>query len=220
MKEICIVVKLSNLVHNEGLECCYLDSNVNCDSRARKEDDLATAEIDLYFFPAVTVYCTPFLSHWLKVNSPCTGPEVEAPRFQDNRHMMVVRLSAYAPTAFAPQEKFRYSFVLTGDSALGRIMAFRLVAPCLNQMRHRVPPCHHHCQLQTKAAKKLRGGGMGETRSGEWQALGRLLLDRRLGKNLCLFLLQPHLESWHRRFLSQKNPLTQPYIPCPPSTST
>jgi hypothetical protein len=33
-------------------------------------------------------------------------PEVEDTRFQDNWHMKVVRLSAYAPTAVTPQEIF------------------------------------------------------------------------------------------------------------------
>ena len=45
--------------------------------------------------------------------NPCTGldrpwgfQEAEIPRFQDSRHMKVVRLAAYAPTAFTPQEIF------------------------------------------------------------------------------------------------------------------
>jgi len=37
-------------------------------------------------------------------------------------------------------------------------------------------------------ANQKRGGGRGATRSGEWHAEERLLLDRRLGKNLYLLL--------------------------------
>ena len=38
--------------------------------------------------------------------------EAEAPRFQDNRHMKVVRLSALRTTAFTPRKYPWYSFLL------------------------------------------------------------------------------------------------------------
>ena len=81
--------------------------------------------------------------------------EVEAPRFQDNRHMKVVRLSAlrtgrlYRPGNI-PGIHFCWRLSRTqGHSATRRIMSvtpsgiepatFRLVAQCLNQLRYGVP---------------------------------------------------------------------------------
>ena len=53
-----------------------------------------------------------------------TGPEgsrrFEAPRFQDNRHMKVVRLSALRTGRFLPPRKYsRYSFLLEAKSTPG-----------------------------------------------------------------------------------------------------
>jgi hypothetical protein len=49
-----------------------------------------------------------------------TGPEgsmeVEVPRFQDSRHIKVVRLSTYAPAAFTPRKYSWYSFLLEAES--------------------------------------------------------------------------------------------------------
>ena len=45
--------------------------------------------------------------------------EVEAPRFQDSRHMKVVRLSALALDAFAPRNYSWYSFILETNSIPG-----------------------------------------------------------------------------------------------------
>jgi hypothetical protein len=55
---------------------------------------------------------------------PCTGPEssrvIEVPRFQDNRHMKVVRLSALRTERLYPLRKYSwYSFLLEGESTPG-----------------------------------------------------------------------------------------------------
>jgi hypothetical protein len=48
------------------------------------------------------------------LDRPREFQEVEAPIFQDYRHMNVVRLSAYAPAAITPQETFLVLISLRG----------------------------------------------------------------------------------------------------------
>jgi hypothetical protein len=106
--------------------------------------------------------CSSNTHNLLWQSNPITGldrpwgfQEVEAPRFQDNRHIKVVRLSALRTGRLYPKGNITGTHFCErlsqpqGHSAAGRIlsmknssdikpMIFRLVAQCLNQLRYRV----------------------------------------------------------------------------------
>jgi hypothetical protein len=70
----------------------------------------------------------------------------EAPRFQDNRHMKVVRLSALRTGRLYPQEIFLDSFLLRlsrpqGHSAAGRIMSMKNSNDTNGNGTHDLPAC-------------------------------------------------------------------------------
>ena len=97
-------------------------------------------------------------SHY-RPGRPWGFQEVETPRFQDTRHMKVVRLSALRTGRLYPQEIFLVLISVRGwfnprdivrQEGLGQwknpitpsgieSATFHLVAQCLNQLHHRVP---------------------------------------------------------------------------------
>jgi hypothetical protein len=112
----------------------------------------------------------------MKAGRPWRFQEVEAPRFQDTRHMKVVRLSALCTgrlyTPHPRRKYFWYSFLLgvewtpgpTGPKWLCqwktpvtpseiKPATFWLLAQCFNQMRHRVP--HYNKRLNNISEYKM-----------------------------------------------------------------
>ena len=74
--------------------------------------------------------------------------EVEAPQFQDNRHVKIVRLSALRTGRLYPQGVFLILISVRGWVDPRAIVTpsgiepatFRLVSQCLNELRYGVPP--------------------------------------------------------------------------------
>jgi len=80
-------------------------------------------------------------SHY-RPGRPCGFYEVEAPRFQDSRHMKVVRLSTLRTARLYPRKYFCYRLSQPqGHGAAGRIMSMKNSSDTIGNRTRDLPAC-------------------------------------------------------------------------------
>jgi hypothetical protein len=96
------------------------------------------------------LYRIRWSNHYVGLDRRWRFQEFEAPRFQDSIHMKVVRLSSLCTGCLYPKEMFlvlisvlreglcQWKIPMTPSGI--ETATFRLVAQCLNQLLHRLPP--------------------------------------------------------------------------------
>jgi len=126
------------------------------DPRLRTADILPTNWREWEFVCQAPVWCRHQATLWSDkrssnlitgLNRPWGFQEVEAPKFQDNRHMKVVKLSAlhtgrlYAPGNIPGTHFFLRLSQPHGHSAAGRIMSMKNFNDTTGNRTHDIPAC-------------------------------------------------------------------------------
>jgi hypothetical protein len=88
-----------------------------------------------------TYLCQKRLKNPIKgLDRPWEFQELEAPRFQNNRHMKVVRLSALRTGCLYPRKHSWYSFLLR-DWVVGKIMSMKNFNDTMGNRTRELPDC-------------------------------------------------------------------------------
>jgi hypothetical protein len=155
-------------MYNEAGCCCCFNILTIIISLSKTRFRVTEWDKELYCYinlitntPQCTYFSTgcTYRNPWAGLKRPCVFQEFQASQFLDNRHMKVARLSVLNTVCLYPQETFlvliavrnwidhrvvlrpeglcqwKIPFTLSGIEPA----TFRLLAVCLNQLRHALP---------------------------------------------------------------------------------
>jgi hypothetical protein len=110
----------------------------------------------------MTGYCKNHKSNPIRgLDRPWVFQEVEAPRFQENRHMKLVRLSALGTGRLYPQGNMpgtHFSYRLSqpqGQSATGRMMSMNNSCETFGNRTRDLPTCKNQMKINRKAQPQV-----------------------------------------------------------------